>query len=293
MAAAASGALVVLRTLTFTLLALVAFASNSLLARFSLGTGAIDAATFTAIRLLAGAAVLVALVRIRDGTWKALRGGGVLGPISLFVYAVPFSLAYVRIGAAVGALVLFGVVQLTMVGYGLASGERPSLRTWAGLALATGGLVLLTAPAATRPDPLGVALMAIAGVAWAVYTLAGRSSREPVAANARNFMWSSPLALLAVLAAPGAIVADTRGVLLALVSGGVTSGLGYVLWYRALPRLSVTQAAVAQVGVPVIAAAGAVALLGEPLSLRLLLAGAAVLGGIWLLLSRLRQTATS
>jgi drug/metabolite transporter (DMT)-like permease len=283
----------VLRTLTFTLLALVGFAANSLLTRFALGGGAIDAATFTAIRLIAGAAVLVAMVRFRDGTWTALSGGGAFGPCTLFAYALPFSLAYVRIGAAVGALVLFGVVQLTMVGYGLASGERPSLRTWAGLALATGGLVLLTAPAATRPDPLGVALMAIAGAAWAVYTLAGRSSREPVAANARNFLWSSPLALLVVLAAPGALTASTRGILLALVSGGVTSGLGYVLWYRALPRLSVTQAAVAQVGVPVIAAAGGVVLLGEPLTLRLILAAAAVLGGIGLLLSRRLRIAAS
>ena len=293
MAAAASGAPAVLRTFTFTLLALLAFASNSLLARFSLGTGAIDAATFTAIRLLAGAAVLVTLVRVRDGAWTALRGGGVLGPISLFVYAVPFSLAYVRIGAAVGALVLFGVVQLTMVGYGLARGERPSLRTWAGLGVATSGLVVLTAPAATRPDPLGVALMAAAGAAWAVYTLAGRWSREPVAANARNFLWSSPLAVLVVVAAPGAITASPRGILLALVSGGVTSGLGYIFWYRALPRLSVTQAAVAQVGVPIIAAAGGVALLGEPLTMRLLLAAAAVLGGIGLLLSRRLRAATS
>jgi len=279
----------VLRTVTFTLLALVAFASNSLLTRSALGTGAIDAATFTAIRLLAGAAMLVAMVRVRDGGWTALRGGGALGPAILFAYAVPFSLAYVRIGAAVGALVLFGVVQLTMVGYGLATGERPSLRTWAGLALATGGLVLLTAPAATRiehPDGVGVALMAIAGAAWAVYTLAGRSSVEPVAGNARNFLWSSPLALLVVLATPGQITASTRGVLLALVSGGVTSGLGYVLWYRALPRLSVTQAAIAQVGVPIIAAAGGVALLREPLTVRLVLAGAAVLGGIGLLVSR-------
>jgi drug/metabolite transporter (DMT)-like permease len=279
----------VLRTVTFTLLALVAFASNSLLTRSALGTGAIDAATFTAIRLLAGAAMLVAMVRVRDGGWTALRGGGALGPAILFAYAVPFSLAYVRIGAAVGALVLFGVVQLTMVGYGLATGERPSLRTWAGLALATGGLVLLTAPAATRiehPDGVGVALMAIAGAAWAVYTLAGRSSVEPVAGNARNFLWSSPLAVLVVLATPGHITATTRGVLLALVSGGVTSGLGYVLWYRALPRLSVTQAAIAQVGVPIIAAAGGVALLGEPLTVRLVLAGAAVLGGIGLLVSR-------
>jgi len=286
----------VLRTLTFTVLALVAFASNSLLTRSALGTGAIDAATFTAIRLLAGAATLVALVRIRDRNWTALRGGGVLGPVSLFVYAVPFSFAYVRIGAAVGALVLFGVVQLTVVGYGLVTGERPSLRTWAGLGLATGGLVLLTAQAATRPerpDSAGVALMAIAGAAWAVYTLAGRSSVEPVAGNARNFLWSSPLALSIVLAAPGAIVASSRGVLLALVSGGVTSALGYVLWYRALPRLSVTQAAVAQVGVPVIAAAGGVALLGEPLTLRLILAGAAVLGGIGLLVSRRLRAAAS
>jgi len=269
-----------------TLFALIAFASNSLLARFSLGAGEIDAATFTAIRLLAGAVVLGALVRVRDGAWTALRGGGVLGPISLFAYAVPFSLAYVRIGAAVGALVLFGVVQLTMVGYGLASGERPSPRTWAGLALATGGLVLLTAPAASRPDPFGIVLMAVSGAAWAIYTLAGRASREPVAANARNFLWSSPLALLVVAAAPVAITASARGILLAVVSGGVTSGLGYVLWYRALPRLSVTQAAVAQVGVPIIAAAGGVVLLGEPLTLRLIAAGTAVLAGIGLLLSR-------
>ena len=135
--------------------------------------------------------------------------------------------------------------------------------------------------------------MAVAGAAWAVYTLAGRSGSEPVATNARNFLWSSPLALLLVLAAPGTVAAGTRGVVLALVSGGITSGLGYVIWYRALPRLSVTQAAVAQVGVPVIAAAGGVALLGEPLTLRLLLAGAAVLGGIGLLLSRRRRTATT
>jgi len=129
-------------------------------------------------------------------------------------------------------------------------------------------------------------LMAVSGAAWAIYTLAGRASREPVAANARNFLWSSPLALLVVAAAPVAITASARGILLAVVSGGVTSGLGYVLWYRALPRLSVTQAAVAQVGVPIIAAAGGVVLLGEPLTLRLIAAGTAVLAGIGLLLSR-------
>jgi drug/metabolite transporter (DMT)-like permease len=282
----------VLRTAVFVLLALVAFASNSLLTRLALGAHAIDAATFTALRLLAGAVVLVALVRVRDGGWRALRGGGAIGPVTLFVYAAPFSLAYVRIGAAVGALVLFGAVQLTMLGYGLFRGERPSPRTWAGLALATGGLVLLTAPAASRPDPLGVALMVVAGIAWAVYTIAGRTSREPVAANARNFLWSSPLALLMVGATAATTVISVRGITLALLSGGLTSGLGYVAWYRALPRLSVTQAAVAQVAVPILAAAGGVALLGEPLTPRLILSGAAVLGGIGLVASR-RLTATS
>jgi hypothetical protein len=148
-----------------TLLALIAFASNSLLTRLALGARQIDAATFTAIRLGAGAVVLSLLVRARAGAWTPLRGRGTSGPLALFAYALPFSLAYLRIGAAVGALVLFGVVQLTMIGYGMLRGERPSALTWSGVALATGGLVALTAPSATRPDPLGLVLMAIAGIA--------------------------------------------------------------------------------------------------------------------------------
>ena len=274
-----------LRTLTFTVLALVAFASNSLLTRSALGTGAIDAATFTAIRLLAGAAVLVALVRIRDGTWTALRGGGVLGPISLFAYAVPFSLAYVRIGAAVGALVLFGVVQLTMIGYGIARGERPTPLMWLGLALAAGGLLVLTVPAVARPDPVGVMLMAVAGVAWAVYTLVGRRTSDPIAANARSFLWSTPLAMLLVALGRVPVHATARGIVLAVASGAIASGLGYAVWYRVLPRLTVTQAAVAQLSVPVIAAVGAVLTLGETLSMRLALSGVAVLSGVGLVLS--------
>ncbi|MEO5823033.1 MAG: DMT family transporter, partial [Vicinamibacteraceae bacterium] len=282
----------VLPTAIFTLLALLAFASNSLLTRLALGAHAIDAASFTAIRLLAGAVVLVTLVRARDGRWRALRGGGIAGPAILFAYAAPFSLAYVRIGAAVGALVLFGAVQLAMLGFGLSRGERPAPRTWAGLALATGGLLWLTIPAASRPDPIGVALMIVAGAAWAAYTIAGRTTREPVAENARNFLWSGPLALLMMLASTTTVSISGRGALLAGISGGLTSGLGYVVWYRALPRLSVTQAAVAQVAVPVVAAAGAVVLLGEPLTLRLVLAGACVLAGIGLVVSR-RLTASS
>jgi len=187
------------KTTALTLLALVAFASNSLLTRLALGTHQIDAASFTAIRLVAGAVMLIALVAAQDRSWSAMKGTSVAGPLALFAYAAPFSFAYLRIGAAVGALVLFGVVQLTMIGYGIARGERPSAMIWLGLLLAAAGLALLTVPSVTRPDPLGVLLMAIAGVAWAVYTLVGRGTANPIAANARSFFWSAPLAIALVL----------------------------------------------------------------------------------------------
>ncbi len=271
-------------TVVLTLLALVAFASNSLLTRLALGSREVDAATFTLLRLLAGAVVLVALVAVKARSVAPLRGGGLLGPMSLFVYAAPFSFAYLRIGAAVGALVLFGVVQLTMLAYGVARGERPSSGAWAGLSLAVAGFALLTVPAASRPDPFGVLLMALAGVAWGAYTLAGRSRPDPLASNARSFLYATPLALV-VLLLHGSGTTSTRGLVLALVSGGVTSGLGYAVWYRALPKLSVMQAAVAQLSVPVIAALGAAAFLGERLGLRFMLASSAVLGGVALVLS--------
>jgi len=280
----------VLGTAVLTLLALVAFASNSLLTRLALGGGEIDAATFTAIRLIAGAVVLVALVRVRDGGLAALRGAGLAGPAALFAYAAPFSFAYLRIGAAVGALVAFGTVQITMVGAGLLRGERPSPRTWIGLALATGGLLALTLPSVDRPDPIGVALMVCAGAAWGCYSLAGRTSGEPIAANARNFVWSSALALPLVVLAPGSVFVTTHGAALAIISGAVTSGLGYVIWYRALPRLSVTQAAVAQVCTPILAALGATLLLDEHVSVRLAGAGAAVLVGVILVMAPPRTT---
>ena len=271
-------------TVALTLVALVAFASNSLLTRLALGSRQIDAASFTALRLAAGAVMLAALVLAQSRSWTALRGAGVAGPVALFVYAAPFSFAYLRIGAAVGALVLFGVVQLTMIGYGIARGERPTPATWLGLALAAGGLLALTLPAVARPDPLGVALMTVAGIAWAVYTLVGRRTPDPLAANARSFVWSTPLAMLLVALARGPVEATGRGVVLALISGAVTSGLGYAVWYRALPRLTVTQAAVAQLSVPVIAAVGAGLALGEMLSARLVLSGIAVLAGVAIVL---------
>jgi drug/metabolite transporter (DMT)-like permease len=271
------------RTAALTVLALIAFASNSLLTRLALGSHQIDAASFTAIRLVAGAVVLVLLVGRPSGNWIPSNARDLRGALALFAYAAPFSFAYLRIGAAVGALVLFGIVQLTMIGYALFRGERPAPLTWLGVALATSGLAILTVPSATRPDPLGLLLMVIAGIAWGVYSLLGKTAPNPLLANARSFLWSSPLALaLTFLSHPSA--ATTRGIVLALISGAVTSGLGYAIWYRALPHLTVTQAAVAQLTVPVIAALAAVGLLDEHLTARLFLAGAFVLGGVALVL---------
>lgn len=277
------------RTVLLTLLALFAFASNSLLTRLALGSHAIDASSFTLLRLASGAFVLAIVVRVQTGTFAGVRGRSLVGPLALFGYAAPFSFAYLRIGAAVGALVLFGVVQLTMVGYGILRGERPSPLSWAGLLLASAGLAVLTVPSATRPDAWGLLLMVTAGVAWAAYSLAGRRSPDPVAANAWSFLASSLLGVLLALVMRPETLPSGRGVGLALVSGGVTSGLGYAIWYRALPRLSVTQAAVAQLSVPVLAGLGAALLLGERLSARLVLAGLLVLGGVALVLSARRR----
>lgn len=273
-----------INTALLTLLALLAFASNSILTRLALGTREIDAATFTFLRLLSGAVVLSLLVRMRNGKPAPLKGSGILGAAALFAYAAPFSFAYLRIGAAVGALVLFGVVQITMIGYGIFRGERLNSRAWVGLLLALAGLAILTAPSSVPTDRTGLALMTIAGVAWGIYSIAGKTARDPIAANAQSFLWSSlPAGVLLLTMA--SIGASQRGIFLALVSGGLTSGLGYAIWYRALPGLSVTQAAVTQLSVPVIAAIGAVAFLHEQLTLRFVLSSVAILSGVGIVLS--------
>lgn len=274
-----------LETTLLTLLTLVAFASNSLLTRMALAPPRIDAASFTLLRLGAGALMLAILVRWRTGGFAALRGRGAGGPLALAVYAAPFTFAYLRIGAAVGALVLFGMVQLTMIGWGVTRGERPGLQTWVGFALAATGLGALTIPAASRPDPLGIGLMAIAGISWGAYSILGKSEGDPIAANARSFLWSLPIAVIVRGVMHSSASASAAGVALAVLSGAVTSGLGYAIWYRALRGLTAMQAAVVQLGVPVIAALGAVALLGEDLSARLAISGAMVLGGLALVLS--------
>jgi len=261
-------------------LAMLAFASNSLLCRAALSENLSDAASFTTLRVAAGALALAALARRRAAVGH--RDGGWVPAVALFAYALGFSIAYLRIPAGTGALLLFAAVQVTMMGRGIVSGERPSLREWLGLSLSLAGLVVLTRPGLARPDPLGAGLMLLAGVAWGVYSLRGRGAGDPLHANAANFARAVPLALAVSV---GAIaLASMRltplGALLALSSGAIASGLGYAIWYAALRGLTATQAAIVQLSVPPLAAAGGVLLLGEALTARLLLAGATILGGI-------------
>jgi drug/metabolite transporter (DMT)-like permease len=270
------------RTLGLAASAMCAFAANSLLCRAALGRGLVDAATFTSVRLASGALVLALLVRLRGAGAPAARD--LRAAAALFVYALAFSLAYVRIPAALGALLLFGAVQVTMVGRGLASGERPHAAEWAGLALSLAGLLALTLPGARGGGDLaGSFLMLGAGVAWGVYSLLGRANRAgPLAANATHFAWAVPMALAAsfLSASLGPPRVTLAGFALAVASGALASGLGYALWYAALPSLRATQAALVQLSVPPLAALGAVAFLGEAVSLRLVLAAVAILGGI-------------
>jgi drug/metabolite transporter (DMT)-like permease len=275
-----------LGTPVLTLLALGAFAANSLLTRMALAPGLVDAASFTLMRLTAGALVLCLLVRLQSGGWASLRGGGWVGPVALFAYAAPFTFAYLRIGAAVGALLLFGSVQITMIGWGIIRGERPGLRVWLGLGLAVIGLGILLLPSASRPDLIGSLLMASAGIAWGIYSLRGKTAARPIDSNARNFLFAAPLALALLLTQRAHLAVTPRGLLLAAVSGAVTSGLGYAAWYRALPHLPATAAAILQLSVPVLAALGAVALLNEQPTLRLLGASVVVLLGVALAILR-------
>jgi drug/metabolite transporter (DMT)-like permease len=275
----------VLETAVLTALALTAFAFNSILTRLALGRGHLDASTFVAVRLATGALTLALLVRGHARSWAPLRGGGWAGPLALFAYAAPFSFAYLRIGAATGALVLFGTVQLTMIAWGVAHGERPGALTWLGLLLAAGGLAALALPSASRPDLQGTALMVVAGVAWASYSLQGKGAPDPLAANARGFLFSVPPALLLAALTLRSARVDGLGLLLATISGAVTSGLGYAVWYRALRGLTAIRAAILQLSVPVIAAVAAVGVLGETVTMRLVSCGAAVIAGVALALT--------
>lgn len=270
---------------------MIAFAANSLLCRAALGAGHADAATFTVLRVLGGAVVLGILARLRAGS--APPAGAAWGSaLALFVYAAGFSFAYTRIPAGIGALLLFAAVQLTMNGAGLLAGERPRPLEWVGLGLSLAGLVVLTRRGLTRPDPLGALLMLGAGVAWGIYSLRGRGQGDAVARNAASFARALPLCLTAGAAVVlfSSLHLDLAGAWLALVSGVVTSGLGYAVWYAALRGLTATRAAIVQLSAPPLAAAGAVLFLDESFSPRLLAASALILGGIALAVAARRRS---
>jgi drug/metabolite transporter (DMT)-like permease len=273
-----------LRIGLLTSLAMLAFASNSLLCRIALRDTAIDAATFTAIRLASGALILVLILRSRGVL--PFTGGSWPMAAMLSAYAAFFSFAYRDLTAATGAVLLFGAIQLTMMGYGLWTGERLRGLSLVGLTITLAGLVGLLLPGLAAPPPLAAVLMLGAGVAWGVYSLLGRGAGEPIAATGGNFLRSVPFAALLALSAAGRETADLTGTLYAVLSGAVTSGLGYVLWYAALPALRATSAATIQLSVPAIAAIGGVVLLAEPITMRLLLASVAILGGIALTIYR-------
>jgi drug/metabolite transporter (DMT)-like permease len=286
-AAAGAPALSRQRVALLTLLAMTAFAGNSLLCRQALKHTSIDPATFTTLRIASGALVLWLIVRVRTTTGSG--NGRWRSALALFLYAAAFSFAYVSLSAATGALLLFGAVQATMIGIGLARGERLSGRQLAGLPLALTGLAGLLLPGLSAPPLAGAVLMLLAGVAWGVYSLLGKGAGDPTRVTAGNFLRAVPLAIsLSLLLMPAASW-DTVGATYALLSGALASGVGYALWYTALRGLTATDAATVQLTVPVIAAAGGVALLGEPVTLRLVLASIAILGGVWLVIAGKRQ----
>jgi drug/metabolite transporter (DMT)-like permease len=271
-----------LRIAALTALAMLAFAGNSILCRIALKETGIDAASFTSIRLASGAAVLWAITmflgRDRQGS------GNWLSALALFNYAAGFSFAYISLTAATGALMLFGAVQVTMIGYGLWAGERLQKQQLFGFALAFGGLVGLLLPGLSAPPLLGSALMLIAGMAWGVYSIRGKGAGDATRVTAGNFLRASLLALLLSALMFSDFKADSAGIGYAVASGAITSGLGYAVWYSVVPALKAANAATVQLSVPVIAAVGGIALLGESITLRFALATLAILGGIALVI---------
>lgn len=271
------------RTLLLTALAMLAFAGNSLLCRLALRETDIDAASFTSVRILAGALTLWLLLRVRVA--KRISAGSWPAATALFVYAAGFSFAYINLDTGAGALILFGAVQLSMLAWGFYRGERLSLTACSGLLLAFTGLLVLLLPGASKPPSGAALLMLVAGVAWGIYSLIGRGANDPLAATAGNFLRTVPMALLLSVLLLGQFSWDMQGLLYALLSGALTSGVGYAIWYSALRGLKALQAATVQLSVPIIAALAGSLLLDEVLTVRLLISAAAVLGGIALVLS--------
>lgn len=270
------------RIFFLTSLAMIAFAGNSLLCRAALKHTGIDAASFTSIRLVSGAMMLWLVVRIRGGTTSG--SGNWLSAFALFVYAALLSYAYASLSTAMGALLLFGAVQATMIGHGIRAGERLLKLQLVGLVLAFAGLVGLLLPGLSAPPVSGSLLMLGSGVAWGVYSLRGKGAGDPTRVTAGNFLRAVPIAGVLSALMYDQTSLDSAGFWYAVASGALTSGIGYAIWYTALPALKAAKAATVQLSVPVIAAAGGTVFLGEPLTLRLILSSMAILGGIALVI---------
>jgi len=267
-------------TALYTSLTMIAFASNSILNRLALGQESIDAVSYTTIRLASGALTLWLIASLQTSSAGPKVRGGWISAAMLFLYAITFSFAYLSLRAGTGALILFGSVQVTMILAALRSGERPQLLEWLGVLLALGGLVYLVLPGLASPSLAGSALMTMAGIAWGVYSLRGRGASSPLADTAGNFLRAVPLIFAVLLVSLKGVHLTQTGILLAVLSGAIASGLGYVIWYAALAGLTATRAAIVQLSVPVLAGWGGVVFLAEEVSLRLILAGALILGGI-------------
>jgi len=276
------------RIALLTALAMLAFAANSLLCRVALLQSSIDPASFASVRLVSGALALALIVRLKSGKAPSARADWPAAAM-LFGYVSCFSFAYVTLSAGTGALILFGTVQLTMLTAGLWAGETFRPIAWVGFALAVGGLVYLLSPGITAPAPVGATLMAVAGVSWGGYSLRGRGVANPLAATASNFLRAVPFTLALSLIFAMQSHANASGLALAVASGALTSGIGYVIWYAALAGLSAMRAATVQLSVPPVAALGAVIALSEAITPRWALASVAILGGIFLVLASRSQ----
>ena len=279
-----------MRLILLTTLTMMAFAANSILTRAAVDSGHIDPSGFAIIRALAGATVLGMIMSVRGGALPLFQPKRLWGAVSLSAYMIGFSLAYITLDAGLGALILFGVTQITMFGYGALRGAMPSPRQLSGAGIAFLGLVLVLWPGSgSNTDIVGALLMIMAGFGWAAYTLLGRIARDPLAETAANFIMCLPI-LLVLLVGAG-LRFEVYGIALAILCGGVTSGLGYALWYSVLPRLESATAAIVQLSVPIIAIAAGALLLGEPLNLSVLLSAVLVVGGIgWAVSARSAPT---
>jgi drug/metabolite transporter (DMT)-like permease len=279
-------------TFILTALAMIAFAANSVLARLALGGGGIDAAGYTGIRLASGALLLAAVVTLRNR--RLVIAGSWSGASALFGYAIAFSLAYLMLDTGTGALVLFASVQLGMLAWSVFRGDRPGAFEWLGIVLALVSLAFLLSPGLSAPDPLGAALMVVAGLSWAAYSLIGRGSKAPLTDTAGNFVRCAPVAVALVVVSRVSGQPQPFPVACAIASGAIASGAGYAIWFLALPRLARSQASSVQLTVPAIAAILGVLLIGEAVTSRLVIASLGILGGVAVALRaadrRLRST---